>query len=164
MLSMIIPTYNEKENIEQIIERIFKVYDDNKIDGEVIVVDDNSPDGTWKIVQDMKNPKYKLIRRIDEKGLASALARGIAEAKGNIIVWLDCDLGIPPEDIPRLVEKLDKYDVVIGSRYVKGGKDLRSKLRIAYSFVLDGFANWFFEQLKPRYLTSVTHFLFSPFL
>ncbi len=126
-VSIVLPSYNEKNNISEAIERISKSLGEDLL--EIIVVDDNSPDGTWKIVENIHktNSKVKLIRRMNKRGLASALADGIEKTKGNVIVWMDCDLGLPPEDIPRLVEKLNGYDVSIGSRYVKGGKDLRSK-------------------------------------
>ena len=137
-VSVIFPSYNESENIVEAIKRVSKSL--GKQLYEVIVVDDNSPDETWKIVQNMRNPKYKVIRRMKERGLASAIARGVDEAKGNVVVWLDCDLGIPPEIIPRLVEKLKYYDVATGSRYVKGGKELRSWWRAQLSIMINKFA------------------------
>lgn len=134
-VSVVLPSYNERDNIEEAINRISKTLGKRLF--EIIVVDDNSPDGTWKIVQDMRNPKYKLIRRTKEKGLSSALRTGVDNAKGDIVVWLDCDLGIPPEDILKLVDKLDSklgdYDVAIGSRYVGNGRDLRPKWRAQLS-------------------------------
>ena len=136
-VSVVLPSYNERENISEAVERISKSLGDQL--HEIIVVDDNSPDETWKVVEGLNNPQVQLIRRMEEKGLASALADGVAAAKGNVVVWMDCDLGLPPEDIPRLVEKLDKYDVAIGSRYTEGGKDLRPKIRAAISTVL----NWY---------------------
>lgn len=137
-ISVVLPTYNERENIVEAIERISKTLGENLL--EIIVVDDNSPDGTWDIVQKLKNPKVRLIRRMHEKGLASALARGVEETKGNVVVWLDCDLGIPPEVIPRLVEKLREHEVAIGSRYVKGGKDTRARWRALLSVMINVFA------------------------
>jgi dolichol-phosphate mannosyltransferase len=134
-VSVVLPSYNEKENVEEAIERISKAVGDNLL--EIIIVDDNSPDLTWKIVEDLNNPKVRLIRRITEKGLASALDDGVKAAKGDYIVWMDCDLGLPPEDIPRLTAPLENYDIVIGSRYVKGGSDLRPKWRSILSTVLN---------------------------
>lgn len=137
-VSVVMPSYNERENITEAILRISKSLGKNLY--EIIVVDDNSPDKTWKIVQDMKNPHYKVIRRINERGLASAIATGVESAEGNVVVWLDCDLGIRPEEIPRLVEKLNKYDVAIGSRYVNGGKEIRPWWRAQLSFLINFFA------------------------
>jgi len=138
-VSVVLPSYNEKENVEEVISRISK-----SVGGslhEVIVVDDDSPDGTWKIVNEISkmDKRVKLIHRTKEKGLASALDDGVRAASGNVVVWLDCDLGLPPEDIPRLVSKLDKYDVAIGSRYAKGGRDLRPIWRSLLSVGL----NWY---------------------
>ncbi|HLC81358.1 MAG TPA: polyprenol monophosphomannose synthase [Candidatus Nanoarchaeia archaeon] len=132
-VSVVLPSYNEKENIEEAINRISTSLGSQL--KEIIVVDDNSPDGTWNIVQKIsaKNKTVRLIHRVNEKGLASALDDGVRAAQGNVIVWMDCDLGLPPEDIPRLVEQIKKYDVAIGSRYAKGGKDLRPAWRVALS-------------------------------
>ena len=137
-ISVVFPSYNESENIEEAIKRVSKSL--GKRLYEIIVVDDDSPDETWKIVQDMRNPKYRAIRRMKERGLASAIARGVEEAKGNVVVWLDCDLGIPPEVVLRLVEKLKDYDVVIGSRYARDGKDLRPWWRAQLSVMINKFA------------------------
>ena len=123
-VSVVLPSYNESENIIEVLERLSQCLGENLY--EILVVDDNSPDETWKIVKDLKNKKYKVIRRIHEKGLASALRRGVTEAQGNIVAWLDCDLGIPPEIAAELVENLRDYDVAIGSRFIPGGGDPRS--------------------------------------
>ena len=139
-VSVVLPSYNEKGNIKEAIERISKALGSNLY--EIIIVDDNSPDRTWKIVEDINklNKKVKLIRRMNDKGLASALSDGINSAKGNVIAWIDCDLGVPPEIIQKLVSKLDRYDVAIGSRYVKGGKDTRAKYRAFLSCMINFFS------------------------
>jgi len=124
-ISVVLPSYNERENIVEAIKRVTKTLDNNL--REIIVVDDNSPDETWRHVEELNHPKVKLIRRINEKGLASALATGIDMAKGDIIVWMDCDLGVPPEEVPRLVERIEDYDLAIGSRFIGIGKDLRKR-------------------------------------
>ena len=138
-VSVVMPSYNEKDNIAEAIQRISKSLGKNLF--EIIIVDDNSPDGTWRIVRDMKNPKIRLIRRMKERGLASALATGVEAARGDAVVWLDCDLGIPPEEIPRLVKKLEEYDVAIGSRYVKGGRETRPWWRAQLSLAINLFAS-----------------------
>jgi len=122
-VSVVLPSYNEGENIIPAIERV-----DSTLAGtllEIIIVDDDSPDETWKIVEDFDHPKVRLIRRIGERGLDSALALGLGEARGDFVVLMDCDLGIPPEEISSLVEKLDTYDLAVGSRFVGRGRDLR---------------------------------------
>lgn len=138
-VSIVLPSYNEKDNIPEAIQRIEKALGKQLL--EIIVVDDNSPDGTWKIVEDLHDEKCRVIRRMDERGLASALARGVAEAKGDYIVWMDCDLGLPPEDVPRLVNALKEYDVAIGSRYAPGGKDNRAKWRALASAAFNLYAS-----------------------
>lgn len=136
-VSVVLPTYNERENIAEAIQRISRSL--GKSLREIIVVDDNSPDGTWRIARG--KPKVRVIRRVEERGLASALGRGISEARGGIVVWLDCDLGIPPEEIPRLVDALDRADIAIGSRYAPGGADRRHWLRALASTALNLFAS-----------------------
>src|SRR3989344_7275391 len=137
-VSVVLPSYNERENIIEAIERISKSLGSRL--KEIVIVDDNSPDGTWKLVEEYGHPKVRLIRRMDEKGLASALARGVEEAQGGAIVWMDCDLGLPPEDIPKLLEPLKEHDVVIGSRYALGGKDNRTKMRAWMSTLFNVYA------------------------
>ena len=137
-VSVVVPSYNEKETVAEAIDRITASVGDRL--EEIIVVDDNSPDGTSRIVEELRHPRLRLIRRLGERGLASALARGTREAKAPLIVWLDCDMGVPPEAIPRLLERLDGHDVAIGSRYVVGGRDTRSWWRVFMSVLLNGFA------------------------
>jgi len=97
---------------------------------EILVIDDNSPDGTAELVSNYckENSIVRLIIRKNERGLCTAVQRGIDEATGDIIVWMDCDLSMPPEKIPELVDKVINkgYDAAVGSRYVKGGKDRRT--------------------------------------
>jgi dolichol-phosphate mannosyltransferase len=120
-VSVIFPTYNERDNIGPLILEALKY---TPADTEVIVVDDNSPDGTWQVVEDLaKNlPNVHLLRRIDKRGLASALRDGIAFSRGDIIVWSDCDFSMPPPKIADLLAEIAKgRDVAVGSRFVKGG-------------------------------------------
>jgi len=137
-VSVILPSYNEKDNLPEAIERLEKSVADDLL--EIIVVDDNSPDGSWKVVEDLKNPKVRVIRRMHEKGLASAIERGVAEARGDTVVWMDCDLGLPPEAVPRLVAGLSHADVVVGSRYVRGGADKRAFVRRTLSTLMNIYA------------------------
>lgn len=120
-VSVVLPTYNEKENIVVLIENIFRHLDQNT---EILVVDDNSPDGTWKIVEELTQtyPNLHLIRRMDKRGLTSALTDGIAASAGDIVAWMDCDLSMPPEKLKELKDKIDEgYDAAVASRFVKGG-------------------------------------------
>ncbi|MCG2717609.1 MAG: polyprenol monophosphomannose synthase [Nanoarchaeota archaeon] len=125
MLSITIPTYNEKENLPILIEKINYILKQNKINGEIIVVDDNSPDGTGKLAEDLKK-KYenmKVLHRAGKLGLSSAVLDGFKIAEGDIMVVIDADLSHPPEVIPLMYNEIQKgTDFVIGSRYIKGGK------------------------------------------
>jgi len=129
-ISIIIPTYNESKNILQILKSIGENLP-RSISTEAIVIDDNSPDGTGKIVEDyLKSVKkiagytVDIIHRTTKKGLSSAILKGIQHAKGDTIVVMDSDFSHPPQIIPRMLDALKKYqcDIVVASRYVKGGK------------------------------------------
>lgn len=123
---VIIPTYNEKENIASIIEAVFSL----DVPFHVLIVDDGSPDGTAKIVKDLQK-RYKnalhLIERQGKLGLGTAYIRGFrfgVEKKYDFICEMDADFSHPPKDLIRLrAACIDQNkDVAIGSRYVKGGK------------------------------------------
>ncbi len=139
-ISIILPTYNERENIEELINQIMRAV---KEDYEIVVIDDDSPDKTWKAVKGIAaaNKNIRLIRRIGERGLASAIARGIDESTGDVVVWMDCDLSMPPAVIPRLLEHIPSFDVVVGSRYAAGGKDARKMLRVITSRMINLYAS-----------------------
>ncbi len=120
-LSVILPTYNERENIGLLIQEI---YNSIGMETEVIVVDDDSPDGTWAVVERMTKdyPGLKLICRQGKKGLVSALKEGIANSSGEVVAWMDCDLSMPPSKLKELYEGIvEGNDMVIGSRFVPGG-------------------------------------------
>lgn len=121
--SVILATYNEKENIVKLSRAIMKIMRKAKIDYEIIVVDDNSPDRTANAARKAfgKNKKIKLIIRKNERGLGTAVGRGVKEANGNVIVFMDTDFSHNPEQIPELVKLTNKYDIVNASRYEKGG-------------------------------------------
>ena len=136
-VSVVLPTYNERDNIGPLIETILANLD---WPTQIIVVDDDSPDGTWRVVQEMaaNDERIELLRRTDERGLASALNAGLARARGDVIAWMDCDLSMPPAKLPELVKALAKFDLAIGSRYVKGGKDAgHSFVGRAFSWVMN---------------------------
>jgi dolichol-phosphate mannosyltransferase len=124
MLSIIVPTFNEKENIPDLIKRIFNALKENNIDGEVIIVDDNSPDGTAEVAKKLGNEyKVRVIVRKNERGLSSAAIKGMENAKGDILCVMDADLSHPPEVLPKMLKPIieGKAELVIGSRHVKGG-------------------------------------------
>jgi dolichol-phosphate mannosyltransferase len=132
LVCTVLPTYNERDNIGPLIERLLAA---NPAPYLVLVVDDDSPDGTWQVVQQQAaqvrdGGAVALVRRTDERGLTSAIQRGIDEAiehyGAGIVTWMDCDLSMPPEDVPRLVEAIEQEgaDVAVGSRWVPGGADI----------------------------------------
>jgi len=137
MVSIILATYNERENIVDTIQGIFKHVPDPV---EVIVVDDDSPDQTWKLAAELGDARVKVIRRVDTRGLASAFMRGIIESEGDIVGWMDADTCMPPALLPQMIDKTRDYDVVIGSRYAPGGKDDRAPLRVTASRLINRFA------------------------
>jgi len=121
-VSIIIPTFNERENIAILIPRICRILE-GKVEYEIIVVDDNSPDGTWKEAIELSR-EYRNIRvrrRINKRGLASAILEGIAMAKYSSVIVMDADLQHPPEVIPSIIRGLKNADIVIASRYIRGG-------------------------------------------
>lgn len=127
-LSIVLPTYNESQNIASMLDSIAEMLPADTA-AEIIVVDDNSPDGTGDIASrhgsKINNGKLhvKVIRRPDKQGLSSAILAGVQLAAGDIIVVMDGDFSHPPQTIPRMVEELknSKYDIVVASRYIMGG-------------------------------------------
>lgn len=136
-VSVILPTYNEADNITPLINRISKSLQGR--DFEILVVDDNSPDKTWQLAEG--KPNVKVIRRMRDRGLVNSINEGIRSSSKEVVVWMDADLSMPPETIPRMIDALEYNDVVVASRYVKGGKDLRTPLRIITSKMTNLAAN-----------------------
>ncbi|MDD4874172.1 MAG: glycosyltransferase, partial [Dehalococcoidales bacterium] len=120
-ISLVIPTYKEKDNIQLLVTRLGKVLTSYQY--EIVIMDDNSNDGTAELVKSL-SAKFpvKIVVRRDKKGLASAVVDGFEHTTGDTIVVMDADLQHPPEIVPSLLEAInDGADIVIGSRYVKGG-------------------------------------------
>jgi dolichol-phosphate mannosyltransferase len=137
-VSIVLATFNERENILDTVESIFANLGDS---AEVIVVDDDSPDQTWHLVEEIRHPRVKVIRRVGTRGLASAFNRGILESRGGVVGWMDADMCMPPDMLPGMIALLDRYDVVVGSRYAPGGKDDRVWLRVAASRAINALAS-----------------------
>jgi len=125
-LSIVLPTYNESQNITRMLDSIAEALPAG-IAAEIIVVDDNSPDGTGDIASrhglDSNNLRIKVVRRQAKLGLSSAILAGVQSASGDIVVVMDGDFSHPPQTIPHMVEELQdkKWDIVVASRYIKGG-------------------------------------------
>ena len=121
MLSILIPTYNERANILPLVRAIEASV---KVEHEIIIIDDNSPDGTANEVKKAKAQcaSIRLIRRAGRLGLTGAVHAGLLESRGDRIIVMDADLSHPAESLPRMYAMLDDADIVIGSRLMKGGE------------------------------------------
>ncbi len=127
---IIIPTYNEAKNIKRLIEEIFKL----DLDINILIIDDNSPDGTGNIVEEVakRDHKVNLIKREGKMGLGTAYVTGFKYAidnKYDYIFEMDADFSHDPKEIPNFLEKIKECDLVIGSRYIKGVNVINWPLR-----------------------------------
>jgi len=125
LLSLVIPTYKEAANIQKIVSILNNLLDEF-IPGnyELIVVDDDSPDGTWKIAQSLMEeyPQLRVMRRQHERGLSSAVIRGWQAATGRVLGVIDADLQHPPHVLLQLLQAVDQgADLAVASRHVEGG-------------------------------------------
>ncbi len=123
LVSVIIPTYNEADNVPILVRRIEKALAD--LDYEIIVVDDDSPDLTWHVADELARaqPRLSVIRRTDARGLSSAVMAGFAQAKGRTLAVLDADLQHDERILPDLVSAIvdDGAQIAVGSREAPGG-------------------------------------------
>jgi len=123
-LTVIIPTYNEESNIERIIIEVDAVFKKDTINGEILIIDDNSPDRTIELATSLKKTKanLNLLVRLEDHGLSQSVAEGFAHASSDIFIVIDADLSHPPALIPTMYNEIKAgHDIVIGSRYIKGG-------------------------------------------
>ena len=123
-VSVLIPTYEEAENIESLIERLSQVFQAAGLEHEVIVIDDNSPDGTATRAEAMTGTMpVRVLRRTGERCLSTAVLAGINNARANVCLVMDADFSHPVEAIPAMIRPvLDRsYDAAVGSRYMPGG-------------------------------------------
>ncbi len=147
-LSICIPTYNEKENIEILIKKIQESLENVKIEYEIIIIDDNSPDGTGKIIDKLaeKFNNIKPIHREKKEGLAMAYIAGFRHATGDMVITMDADLSHDPKSIPDFIKASEYYDIVIGSRFVPGGGNFnRSRFRVMVSKLTNLLATLFLK-------------------
>ena len=125
LFSLVIPTFKEAKNVAKIVEQLSNLLDEFLLgDYELIVVDDNSPDGTWEIAQKLMPlyPQLRVMRRGDEKGLSTAVIRGWQAARGEVLGVIDADLQHPPELLEKLWGEIKRGgDMAIASRHVEGG-------------------------------------------
>lgn len=151
-LSIILPTYNEANNIVLLINEIINQLNGKPLSYEIIVADDDSPDKTWEIVKNLVilgNPtesgvtpesKYhiRLLRRLTDHSLARSILDGIENAKGENILVMDSDFNHDPKMIWQMYKLLEFYDIVVGSRFVPGG-GMEDHTRNKFSFMYNLF-------------------------
>jgi dolichol-phosphate mannosyltransferase len=127
LYSVIMPTYNERQNLPLIVYHLVKNFEANKIEFEVVVVDDNSPDGTGDVCVELQRVfgenRIRLLRRPGKMGLGSAYVAGMKVASGNFVFLMDADMSHNPRAIPEFVkrQKEGNFDIVTGTRYRHGG-------------------------------------------
>ncbi|MEI6454833.1 MAG: glycosyltransferase [bacterium] len=143
-LSVILPTFNEKDSILLLITEISGILANESYDYEIMVVDDNSPDGTYAAVEEKfrDDPRVRPLMRTSEKGLATAILHGINKSTGERIVVMDTDFNHPPKLIPLLVKITDYFDIASGSRYVIGGGMELSRFRYFGSKIFNKFIHY----------------------
>jgi dolichol-phosphate mannosyltransferase len=123
-VALVVPTYNERDRLPELVRAIFDAYAAGGVDGELIIVDDNSPDGTGQVADDLAARfPIKVIHRPGKLGLGTAVIDGFAAADTEFVGVIDADLSHPPTLVPRMVDVIreTRADIVIGSRYVPGG-------------------------------------------
>jgi dolichol-phosphate mannosyltransferase len=123
---VVLPTYNESENIAAMLDAVLSVFLQSGIDGHVLVVDDNSPDGTGAIAEQAaaEHPRVHVLHRAAKEGLGPAYRAGFRyalEAGAHLVIQMDCDFSHDPDALPTLIAASEDADLVIGSRYVDGG-------------------------------------------
>jgi len=170
---VILPTYNEADNIEKMLREILR--ENPTVD--ILVVDDNSPDGTAKIVQAFQkgSSKIHLLNRPRKEGLAAAYIAGFSWGLSHnyqVLVEMDADFSHSPKDLTKLLEKIEESDVVVGCRYVTGGGTVgwsrlrefisrggniyaKTFLRLPYSDLTGGFTAWRREVLEKIDISTI---------
>ena len=137
--SIILPTYNERDNIVKLVENIKKLNLEQSF--EILIVDDNSPDKTYQVCVDkFKNEKNIIvILRSNKRGLAFSIREGIESSSGNYVVVMDTDFTHDPILIKKMISLKSQYEIITGSRYIKGGSmenQLHGKLSHYYNIML----------------------------
>ena len=132
-ISIILSTFNEAAAIEKTVNEIIKYIPDV----EIIIVDDNSSDGTIKILKKLENDNVKVFLRKKTKGLASAFLLGLINTNGDYIGWIDSNMTKTVKMFPKMIEELNDNDIVLLSRFVKNGMDERNIVRRWSSYILN---------------------------
>ena len=149
-ISIILSTYNEAAIIEESINKIFNTIKNV----EVVVVDDNSTDGTLKILNSIENKNLKVYSR-ESRGLASAFLLGMINTDGDYVGWTDSNMPQLTYHFKEMINKLESYDVILLSRYIEGGGDQRSKMRILSSKIINFICRLFLGSGIKDYTSSI---------
>jgi len=123
-ISLVAPTYNERDRLPELVRAIFAAFERAHLDGELVIVDDNSPDGTGQVADALaRDFPIRVLHRAGKLGLGTAVVEGFAVAEADVVGVIDADLSHPPDLVPRMfaVMQQEQADIVIGSRYVPGG-------------------------------------------
>src|SRR3989344_3784516 len=140
MVSIIVPTFNEEKNIENLLALIGHSFSKNNQNYEVIVIDDHSSDGTWELLQQLASLyPLKFFRKIGRKGKALSLYEGFSKSCGDTLVMCDADLQYPPEAIAEMVKALDDSDLVVANRKNYYDSNLRKFLSRTFRFAFGKF-------------------------
>jgi dolichol-phosphate mannosyltransferase len=123
-ISIVVPTYNERERLTDLVEAIFAAYSARQLEGELVIVDDNSPDGTGALADELASRfRITVLHRAGKLGLGTAVIEGFEAAGAPIVGVIDADLSHPPSLLPLMlaVMQSEGADLVVGSRYIPGG-------------------------------------------
>jgi glycosyltransferase involved in cell wall biosynthesis len=153
-ISVVVPAYNEEENIPLLLENFEKMFKESKLEGEVLLVDDGSTDKTFKLAKDYEK-KYSFLKALTNKtrrGVTTALQTGFKNASGDIYLFWPADLQYLPEDIPRLIQKMKE-----GNDIVTGWKQGSYGIKTFVSFFYNSLSRWLFK-VKVHDLNSVKAF------
>ena len=142
-LSVVLPTFEERENICRLVEEVLAVGASVCPDIEVLIVDDNSPDGTAEAVQRRfgGDERVRLIVRTQDRGLAKSIRAGLETATGDILLVMDTDFNHPPKDVATLYLFAQRADLVVGSRFILGG-GMPNRTRYLLSYLYNIFMRW----------------------
>ena len=160
LYSVILPTYNERENLPIIYYLIDKVFVEAKISYEVVIVDDSSPDNTLEVAEAIRDSygenHVKIVSRKGKLGLGTAYIAGLKAAKGDRVILMDADLSHHPKFIPQMIQLMDKtkVEIVTGTRYAPGGGvygwDMKRKLTRYVGLVVGGWKSNLTMELQSK--------------
>jgi len=142
-VSIVIPTYNERNNIVALIQSITKILDKSLIKFEIIIVDDNSPDNTYSHIKShyLHDSRIRPFVRNKNRCLAKAILFGIMKTKWSIIIGMDADFNHPPSLIPKLISSLHHADFAVASRFIKGG-GMKEPIRYYLTYIFNLFLKY----------------------